>query len=267
MGGLEKRQMNESPKPIDTFKVDALQVETYADRAAMGRSAGAAVAERMRDAIASKGAVSVVFAAAPSQDDFLAALREEPRIEWDKVIAFHLDEYVGLNQNAPQSFRNYLRRTLYDHVRPGVMHLILGEAEDPEAECQRYGDLLGRSSPDIACLGIGENGHIAFNDPPVADFEEKQLMKVVELDETCRMQQVHDGCFSRLEDVPTLAFTMTIPAVMSCRYLFTMVPSSRKAQAVRDALRGPVTTRCPASILRKHPRATIYLDSDSAGLL
>lgn len=255
------------PAPQKAFDADSLHVEIFGTRQTMGQAAGLDVAARVREIIAANGRAVVVFAAAPSQNEFLATLREQPGIDWSKVVAFHLDEYVGISQDAPQSFRNYLRRNLFDIVKPGIVHLIQGDAPDSQAESARYSRLLKETPPDIACIGIGENGHIAFNDPPVADFADPATMKVVELEERCRRQQVNDGCFATLDEVPKYAFTMTVPAVMSATYLYTMVPAKSKAQAVRDTLKGPITTNCPASILRRHPRAVLYLDVDSASLL
>lgn len=257
----------ERPYPKSSFEAAILKVEVFANRQQLGQAAGLDVASRMRDLIARNGRAVVVFAAAPSQNEFLATLREEPGIEWDKVVAFHLDEYVGLPEDAPQSFRHYLKSHLYDYVHPGVVHLIRGEAGDPQAECERYTALLRETKPDVACLGIGENGHIAFNDPPVADFHDPAMIKIVELEERCRIQQVHDGCFPTLDAVPKRAFSMTIPTLMATTFLYTMVPGKLKAEAVRCTIKGPVTTECPASILRQHPYCRLYIDMDSASLL
>lgn len=267
MEKLSPMSSPERPFPKSSFEAGLLGVEVFAGRQQLGQAAGLDVAARMLDLIVRNGRAVVIFAAAPSQNEFLATLRSQPEIDWSKVVAFHLDEYVGLAEDAPQSFRHYLRTHLYDHVHPGVVHLIRGEAEDPQAECERYTVLLQQTKPDVACLGIGENGHIAFNDPPVADFQDPAVIKIVELEERCRVQQVHDGCFPALEDVPTRAFSMTIPTLMSTPYLYTMVPGRLKAEAVRCAVKGPITTECPASILRQHPSCRLYIDQDSAGLL
>lgn len=259
--------MDEQPKPERTIQVDRLRVAVYADRQRMGAAAGHAVAQRMKALIAEKGEVVVVFAAAPSQNEFLATLATEEGIAWGKVVAFHMDEYIGLPANAPQGFGNFLRRHLFDLVRPGTVHLLDGQAADAEAECRRYAALLRAHSVGIVCAGIGENGHLAFNDPPVADFEDPLDVKIVELDHACRMQQVHDGCFPDLASVPTHALTLTIPALMKARWIYTMVPGPTKAQAIEATLRGPIGTHCPATVLRRHANATLYLDRDSAALL
>lgn len=258
---------SERPFPSSSFEAGSLAAEVFPNRKQLGQAAGLDVAARMIDLIVRNGRAVMIFAAAPSQNEFLATLSEQPGIDWSKVVAFHLDEYVGLSECAPQSFRHYLKSHLYDFVRPGVVHLIRGEAGDPQAECERYATLLKQMKPDVACLGIGENGHIAFNDPPVADFNDPDMIKIVELEERCRIQQVHDGCFSALEDVPKRAFSMTIPTLMSTTYLYTMVPSKLKAEAVRCTIKGPISTDCPASILRQHPNCRLYLDQDSASLL
>lgn len=253
--------------PERTMEVDRLQVEIYADREKMGAAAAHAVAKRMKEAIAHQGCVTVVFAAAPSQNEFLATLTSLEDIDWDKVVAFHMDEYIGLPADAPQSFGYFLRERLFDLVRPGTIHYLNGQASDPEQECRRYESLLESHPVDIVCAGIGENGHLAFNDPPVADFADPVQVKVVELDDVCRMQQVHDGCFPDFDSVPTHALTMTIPALMAARWTYTMVPGPTKAQAIKDTLTGPVGTHCPATALRQHPCSILYVDRDSASLL
>jgi len=221
----------------------------------------------MREVIARQGSVTMVFAAAPSQNEFLATLASLKSMNWDRVTAFHMDEYVGLPADAPQGFANFLQDRLYDLVKPGVVHFLNGQAAIPERECRRYADLLEAHPVDIVCAGIGENGHLAFNDPPVADFADLVKVKVVELDRACRMQQVHDGCFPDLESVPTHALTLTIPALLAARRIYTIVPGPTKAQAVRDTLTGSIGTHCPATALRQHPYSILYIDRDSASLL
>lgn len=249
------------------LQVDNLQVKRYPTREELGAAAARAVAERMRECVARKGSVSMVFAAAPSQNEFLATLSRLGDMAWDKVVAFHMDEYVGLPANAPQSFGSFLRERLFDLVQPGAVHFLDGQAPEPEAECRRYAALLQAYPVDIICAGIGENGHLAFNDPHVADFADPLLVKVVALDEVSRTQQVHDGCFPDLDSVPTHALTMTMPALMATQYIYTMVPGPTKAQAVHDTLTGPIGPHCPATVLREHPHAVLYVDQDSAPLL
>jgi len=233
----------------------------------MERAAAHAAAKRMQETIARRGSVTVVFAAAPSQNEFLATLASLERIDWSKVIAFHMDEHIGLPVDSAQSFGSFLRGRLFDLVRPGIIHYLNGQAPDPGKECRRYGTLLETHPVDIVCAGIGENGHLAFNDPPVADFIDPVHVKVVELDEMCRMQQVHDGCFLDLGSVPTRALTMTIPALMAARWIITVVPGPTKAQAIKDTLTGPIGAHCPATALRQHPRSFLYLDQDSASMV
>ena len=249
------------------FTVEKLAVQQYPDRASMGRAAADAAAKIIRAAIAENGEARVIFACAPSQNEFLAALLTH-EIDWPRVTLFHMDEYVGLPAQHPASFRYFLRSHLLSKIpAPKIFHGIAAETQPPEKEGARYTALLLEAPIDLVCMGIGENGHIAFNDPPVADFKDKHLIKVVELDHICRQQQVNDGCFPTLADVPTHALTLTIPALMRPRFLSCVVPGPRKAQAVRETLRGAVSTACPATILRTHPRATLYIDDAAAGLL
>jgi len=253
--------------PEKTLQVDRLRVEIYADREKIGVAAALAVAKRMKDTIADNGEVAMVLAAAPSQNEFLATLGLLNGIAWDKVIAFHMDEYIGLPADAPQGFGNFLRERLFERVRPGTVYYLNGQTSDPKEECERYAALLEAHPVDIVCAGIGENGHLAFNDPPVADFADPLKVKVVELDKACRMQQVHDGCFPDFDSVPTHALTMTIPALMAARWIYTVVPGPTKAQAIKDTLAGPIGTHCPATALRQHPKSTLCIDRDSASLL
>jgi glucosamine-6-phosphate deaminase len=250
--------------PIRTFQVDRLQVKIFADRDAMGAAAAQAVGQHMRATIEQDGSVAVVFAAAPSQNELLASLAALPDIHWDSVVAFHLDEYIGLPKDAPQGFGNFLREHLFDLVEPGTVYYLDGQAADPEDECRRYASLLEEHDVDIVCAGIGENGHLAFNDPPTADFSDPRLVKVVELEDACRRQQVHDGCFEALDAVPTHALTLTIPALMAAEQIHTVVPGPTKTEAVERTLEGPIGTECPATALRGHSHAILYLDRESA---
>lgn len=250
--------------PYKQEQVNNLRVNVYDSRSGLGAAAAAEAADEIRERLARQQAVRIVFAAAPSQNEFLAALVKEPGIDWSRVTAFHMDEYIGLPGDAPQRFSRFLRERIFDIVRPGTVHYIEGSAV-AEEECRRYGDLIGREPIDVVCMGIGENGHIAFNDPPVADFQDPALIKPVELDHACRQQQVNDGCFPSLEAVPTHALTLTIPTLMSGGRLFCMVPGPTKRDAVRSTLRGPITEECPSSILRRHEACTLYVDRDSFG--
>ena len=249
-----------------TSKYDALEVRCSPDRAAIGAAAAARVAEILRTACRAQGEARVVFACAPSQDDFLAALLHE-KVEWEKITIFHMDEYVGLTAAHPQSFRAYLREHLLAHIPPSrEVHLLTGERE-ADVACAEYARALAEKPIDLVCMGIGENGHLAFNDPPVADFADPLLVKRVELDEVCRQQQVNDGCFPTLAEVSTHALTLTIPALMRAAAISCVVPGERKAAAVRATLLGPVSTECPASILRRHANAVLHVDPPALSLL
>ncbi len=243
--------------------VDKLSVKVFDSRARMGAAAADACAAAMRDALREKSEISMIFAAAPSQNEFLAELR---KADFSRVNAYHMDEYVGLAHTAPQRFAAFLKDALFDRVGMKSVNLLDSEAE-ADAECARYAALLAAHPCDITCMGVGENGHIAFNDPHVAYFNDPKSVKIVELDGVCRMQQVHDGCFAALEDVPERAMTLTIPTLIAAPVIFCVVPARTKANAVRAMLTGPISETCPASILRTHEGATLWLDADSASLL
>ncbi len=241
-----------------------LRVEVFPSRPMMGLAAARSVGEAIRHLVARDGGASVIFASAPSQNEFLAALRQEAGIEWGRVTAFHLDEYVGIAPDHPASFRRFLVDRLFSHVTPRAFHGLDGQAPDLAEECERYTGLLRAHPPQLAILGIGENGHLAFIDPPVCDFAEPKSVRVVELDEPCRRQQVNDGCFPTLDAVPRTALSLGIPFLMRVPRAVAIVPGPAKRAAITAALTGPVTTACPASILRRHRDATLYLDDDSA---
>ena len=252
---------------IQRIRYEDLDVEIHPDSAALGRAAAALVAGYLREALARKGSANAIFACANSMLTFLDHLRAMPDIGWPRVNVFHMDEYLGMGADHPASFRRFLREKLLDAVHPGAFHSIIGETADPAEECRRYAALLGASPPDVCCLGIGENGHIAFNDPPYADFDDPERVKIVALDDVSRRQQVGEGHFPSLQDVPTHAITLTIPALLAVEHVVAVVPERRKAAAVMAALTGPLTEDCPASILRKTPHARLFLDEDSASLL
>jgi glucosamine-6-phosphate deaminase len=235
-----------------------MRVETFPSRAAMGRAAAAAVAEELRHRLAAQHDVRMVFAAAPSQRELLDALAEEPGLDWRRVTAFHMDEYLDLPREAPQRFGAWLREALFDRV-PLRPHFV----DDPGD----YAALLAAAPIDLVCLGIGDNGHIAFNDPPVADFHDPADVKVVELDRACRQQQVDDECFATLDDVPHRAITLTVPRLLAADRLFAVVPGRRKAEAVRRTLLDPIGEACPATALRLHPDCRLFLDEDAAALV
>jgi glucosamine-6-phosphate deaminase len=242
---------------------DSLEVIVHPDRAALGEAAASRVAESIRVACATRGDARVIFACAPSQDEFFAALVRKS-VAWERVTLFHMDEFVGLRAEHSQSFRHYLRTRLLDHiVTPQAVHLIHGEM-DPKHECARYSGLLTEKPIDLACLGIGENGHIALNDPPTANFKDPHRVKMVALDECCRQQQVHDGGFPSIDAVPTHALTVTVPVLLGAREISCVIPGERKAAAIHDTVMGPMSKECPASILRRHSHAVLHLDPTSA---
>jgi glucosamine-6-phosphate deaminase len=242
----------------------SMLVRVYENRQALGTAAGQEAATAIRALLASQPGVRIVFAAAPSQNEFLDTLAEAPAIDWNRITAFHMDEYMGLPAGAPQTFGSYLRERLFDRVQPGRVH-YLNPAGGEEAECERYGKLITEAPIDIVCLGIGENGHLAFNDPPVADFKDPLPVKVVTLDTICREQQVNDGCFPSLEAVPLQALTLTIPILLSAKWLFCMVPGVTKQNAVSRTLHEQASTACPSTILRSHPDCRMYTDTESYG--
>jgi glucosamine-6-phosphate deaminase len=243
-----------------------VEIRTFPDKATLGAAAAEEAARTLREAIDRRGRAHVVAATGASQFEFLEALVAAPGIDWARTVFFHLDEYVGLPASHPASFRRYLRERIVDRVHPGVFHFIEGDRPDAEAEARRVGDLIRAHTIDVAFVGIGENGHLAFNDPP-ADFATEEPYLVVTLDEACRRQQMGEGWFPRLEDVPARAISMSIRQILKARRILCVVPDARKAAAVRDCLAGEVGPARPASALRRHPDTTVFLDVDSAALL
>lgn len=241
-----------------------MEIHVFEKRQEMGAAAGKAIESRILGLAKGNRDIRMVFGAAPSQDEMLAWLRASKLIPWDRITAFHMDEYIGLPADAPQAFGRYLRDRLFDHVPLKAVHLIDGN-QTPEQACAEYTALFNSAPIDIVCLGIGENGHIAFNDPPVADFNDQEVIKPVDLDLACRQQQVNDGCFANLEQVPKQALTLTVPALCSGRDLFCVVPGERKRAAVQAALYDPISTACPATVLRKHSSCQLFLDVDAYG--
>ena len=238
------------------------RVLSFADRTEMGAAAAADVADELRARLAEQDAVRMVFAAAPSQSNMLDRLVAAPGIDWSRVTAFHMDEYLELPPGAPARFANWLDRAVFTRLPFAEVHRI-EPGSDPEATAAAYAKLLAGAPIDVVCLGIGQNGHLAFNDPPVADLDDPVAVKVVELDHACRQQQVDDGAFAGLEDVPTHAITLTIPRLLDARRLFCVVPGAAKRHAVERALHAPVSAADPATALRTHPDVTLYLDAAS----
>ncbi len=251
---------------LKTLTCDRLQVNVYETRAAMGEAAGMDVAACIKKLLETKDEINMIFAAAPSQNEVLAALVADKSIPWEKINAFHMDEYVGLDKNAPQCFSNFLKEAIFDKVPFKSVNLI-DASNDPDAEAARYAKLLCENPVDIVCMGIGENGHIAFNDPHEADFNDPAVVKKVSLDEVCRMQQVHDGCFASLDLVPEYALTLTVPTLSKPAYQFCVVPAATKAEAVKNTAYGEIGAHCPATVLRTLPHATMYCDADSGKYL
>lgn len=251
---------------VMNLKIDELDVKVLDNRKLMGEKAGKDVIDRIHDLLNKQNEVSIIFAAAPSQKELYEALINSD-VDWSRVNAFHMDEYVGLSVDSPQSFRRYLKDNFFDKLSFNSIHLIEGDSIEVEKECRRYENLLNKFNPDIVCLGIGENCHIAFNDPPVADFNDTVLVKQVLLDEACRNQQVNDGCFPTFNEVPKEALTLTIPAIFRAKYLYCVVPGPTKSQAIFNTLKADISEKFPSTILRKHTNAVLYLDRDSASLI
>ncbi len=246
--------------------IDRLKVKVYNNRDGMGEAAAEMVAEKINELLAGQETLNIIFAAAPSQNEFLNHLTSK-NIEWHRINAFHMDEYIGLEAAAPQGFGNFLRERIFDKVPFHKVFYLNGGADNVDAECKRYEVVLKQYPADIVCMGIGENGHLAFNDPPVANFNDDQLVKIVKLDEASRMQQVHDGCFTALEEVPGFAITLTIPALMQAQYAFCIVPGHFKAEAVNNTLTRKIEHQFPATILRTHNHAVLFLDRESSRMV
>jgi glucosamine-6-phosphate deaminase len=243
-----------------------VDIRIFDTKADLGRAAAERAAAAIGEAVARNGRARVIAATGASQFEFLDALTAMAGVDWPRAEMFHLDEYVGLPDTHPASFRRYLRERIVERVHPRAFHFLAGDAPDPAAECRRVGALLQEAPVDVAFVGIGENGHLAFNDPP-ANFRTEEPYLVVELDEACRRQQLGEGWFATLDDVPRRAISMSIRQILKAREILGVVPDARKARAVRDCLEGEVSPLHPSSILRAHAHTTVYLDRDSAALL
>ena len=237
-------------------------VEVHKTRKAMGEAAGKKAEELLVNYLKLKKEVRIIAASAPSQNEILAYLVKSKAIDWKRVTAFHMDEYIGIKDDAPQNFGYWLKERLFSQVPVKNVYYLQSNA-DPEKECARYTALLKKAPIDLLLGGIGENGHLAFNDPPVADFNDPKTVKVINVDIVSRNQQVHDGCFAALKDVPKKAFTLTIPILQSASSAVYTVPKDTKAAAVGRMLKGPMDVKCPATILRYHPDCYVFLDADS----
>jgi glucosamine-6-phosphate deaminase len=253
-------------QPTNEFQKDLLKVKIYQDKQQQAGASADFVAGHLREAIHLRGHANLILATGASQFAFLEALKEKT-IEWDKITVFHLDEYIGISDQHPASFRKYLKERILDIVKPGKVHLIEADAKNLDETLKEYASLLATHPVDIACIGIGENGHIAFNDPPVADFNDPLLIKVVELDEACRQQQLGEGWFPTFDDVPKQAVSLTVTAIMKSKAISCVVPDERKSTAVNHTLFGEISTACPASILRRHRNAVLFLDLPAASQL
>jgi glucosamine-6-phosphate deaminase len=249
---------------IRSLQVDSLKVEAYESTEAMGRAAAESAAESLRALAARNDTVAVIFATGASQMATLVALTSIPGLPWGKVVGFHMDEYLGIPDDHPASFRRYLRERLTSKVKMRQFYGVDGTSGNPEETCRKYADLLGELNPQLCLLGIGENGHLAFNDPAEADFEDPLDIKIVSLDRECRQQQVNEGWFPNLAAVPTRAITLTIPTLLRVPRLIASVPGERKAHIVHRTLTEEISTSCPATIMRNHPNTTVYLDTASS---
>ncbi len=260
-------QMEDQVKDVEHFQAENLKLEIYSTREAAGAAAARAAAQAMQDLAQKNETSAVIFATGASQLDTLRALIEIPGIPWDHVRGFHMDEYIGMSPDHPASFRRYMREKLTGRVRMLEFSEVNGTAADPERECREYASKLRSANPQLCLLGIGENGHLAFNDPEVADFNDPVDVKIVQLDEICRQQQAAEGWFASFQEVPDRAITLTIPTLFRVPKLIASVPGSRKAKIIRRTIEEPISTACPATILRTHPDATVYLDRESAAEL
>lgn len=251
---------------VKEFTKGRLKVKMSETREELGVVAAKDISTYIIELLQKKDEVNIVFASAPSQNDFLINLMTYD-IDWGRINAFHMDEYVGIDPEAPQSFGKFLRDRVFSMCTPKSVHYMNPSAADADAECKRYADLMKQMPIDIVFLGIGENGHLAFNDPHVAFFDDPKDVKLVDLAPECRNQQINDGCFETLDQVPTHAFTITIPELLHVDKLYAIVPTKAKAIAIKGTCDGPISTDCPASILRTHKDVTLYVDVNSASLV
>lgn len=251
---------------MKVLNYDNVELKVFETREEMGLVAAREAIECIKELLAKKDEINCIFAAAPSQNDFLNSLITSNEVEWKRINAFHMDEYIGFEIGDSRSFTGFLNEKIFERVPFKSVNLLNGMA-DPSEECGRYSKLLKEKDIDIVFMGIGENGHIAFNDPSVADFNDTEVVKVVELEESCRIQQVNDGCFPTMDDVPKKALTLTIPTLINCEAIFCIVPTINKAAAVEAALKGDISEKCPASILRTVKNVRMYIDGPCASRL
>jgi glucosamine-6-phosphate deaminase len=253
--------------PLRTWKVDDLQVEVYRDESELVENLVDRTQAYLQDAIAEHGSAAAILASGGSQIKFLQGLTDRREIDWAKITLFHLDEYLGIGGNHPASFQTYMREAVTDKVHPHQFNYLTGDTLEPMSECDRYQQLLSAQPIDLCLLGIGETGHIAFNDPEVADFSDRYPVKLIKLEDKSRQQQVNTGFFDRIEDVPQYALTLTLPTICRSKKISCLAMGAKKASIVRTMLTDRVSTKCPASILRKYSTATLYLDEAAASLV
>ena len=249
-----------------TIIKEKLKIQVFETRPLMGKAAAQTIHDRINAILMSRDFVNIIFASAPSQNEFLAELIKMP-VNWSRVNAFHMDEYIGLEENAPQGFGYFLKERLFSKVSCNSVHYLDGNALNPMDECKRYTGLLKNYPVDIVCLGIGENTHLAFNDPHVADFNDREIVKIVDLDDACRLQQVNDGCFKSINEVPQKALTITIPVLFQVPYAVAVVPGPLKANAIYNTVNSEMSEKYPSTILRRHPNVVLFIDEDSAAKL
>ena len=259
--------MSVSDQAERQFQVDSLSVSIFADQDSMADAAAVDVGTYLAGRLEEKEIVRVILATGNSQILFLSKLIKRGGLDWGRIELFHMDEYMGLSANHSASFRRYMRERVESVINPKAFHYLEGDSLLPLDECERYAGLLKSAEIDLCCLGVGENGHIAFNDPSVANFEDPNLVKIVKLDDACKEQQVGEGHFPSLEAVPSYALTLTIPALCSASKMVCLAPETRKRQAIKNALQNPISTQCPASFLRTQAQASLFLDNDSSSLL
>lgn len=259
--------MSAETQEVRSFRAGTMKVEVHPSRESMGAAAAKSAAEALKEIGQDRETIAAIFATGASQLATLDALTKIENLPWNRVCGFHMDEYIGLPVDHPASFRGYLREKLTEKVPMKEFFEVDGTAPDPEQVCRYYAQKLRSSNPQLCLLGIGENGHLAFNDPALADFSDPLDVKVVHLDSMCRQQQAAEGWFETPQDVPEYAITLTIPTLLRVPKLIVSVPGSRKAAIMRRALEEAISTACPATILRTHPDVTVYLDNDSAAQL
>lgn len=259
--------MTSAKSSYRSLQIDSLAVRIYPGQPELAEDAAQETSKYLQTVLAGQEFAAAILATGNSQLKFLQRITELGGVDWSRVTLFHMDEYLGISATHKASFRRYMRERVESLVRPRAFHYLEGDALEPIDECERYSALLNQQPIDLCCMGVGENGHIAFNDPPVANFADKRAVKIVQLDDACKLQQVREGHFPSLEAVPPYALTLTIPALCAARKVVCISPETRKAQAIKAALLGPISEKCPASYLRRVPTATLLLDNDSASLL